>query len=104
MQQQAAVKIDREIGGTNAHMPEPTETKVSAEPQSENTTETVFEPYKPKIKKEWDGLHYQDQRPPLRRTIYANQRRWQTHLQECLCKDTRRMRGKAGGADCGNEG
>ncbi len=36
-------------------MPESTETKVSAEPQPENTTETVFEPYKPKIRKSGTG-------------------------------------------------
>ena len=51
MQQQAAVRIDREIGGTDAQMPEPPPPKVSAEPNPENATEAVFEPYKPKIRK-----------------------------------------------------
>ena len=46
MQQQAAVRIDREIGGTNAEMPEPPPTKVSAEPSRDVATETVFEPYR----------------------------------------------------------
>ena len=55
MQQQAAVRIDREIGGTNAEMPEPPPPKVSAEPSPENATETVFEPYKPKIRKSGTG-------------------------------------------------
>ena len=55
MQQQAAVRIDREIGGTNAEMPEPPPHKVSAEPSHENATETVFEPYKPKIRKSGTG-------------------------------------------------
>ena len=55
MQQQAAVRIDREIGGTNAEMPEPPPPKASAEPTPENATETVFEPYKPKIRKSGTG-------------------------------------------------
>ena len=55
MQQQAAVRIDREIGGTNAEMPEPPPPKVSAEPTPENATETVFEPYKLKIRKSGTG-------------------------------------------------
>ena len=55
MQQQAAVRIDREIGGTNAEMPEPPPPKVSDEPSPKNATETVFEPYKPKIRKSGTG-------------------------------------------------
>ena len=55
MQQQAAVRIDREIGGTNAEMPEPPPPKVSAEPNPENATEAFFEPYKPKIRKSGTG-------------------------------------------------
>ena len=55
MQQQAAVRIDREIGGTNAEMPEPPPPKASADPTPENATETVFEPYKPKIRKSGTG-------------------------------------------------
>ena len=55
MQQQAAVRIDREIGGTNAEMPEPPPPKVSDKPTTENATETVFEPYKPKIRKSGTG-------------------------------------------------
>ena len=48
---EAAVRIDRKIGGTNAEMPEPEPPKASAEPNQENATEAVFEPYKPKIRK-----------------------------------------------------
>ena len=55
MQQQAAVRIDREIGGTNAEMPEPVEVKVCDDPNDENATEAVFEPYKPKIRKSGTG-------------------------------------------------
>ena len=55
MQQQAAVRIDREIGGTNAEMPEPVEVKVCDDPSDEDATETVFEPYKPKIRKSGTG-------------------------------------------------
>ena len=55
MQQQAAVKIDREIGGTDAQMPEPPPPKVSAEPSRDVSTETVFEPYRPKIRKSGTG-------------------------------------------------
>lgn len=43
------------FGGTNAEMPEPPPPKVSAEPIPENATETVFEPYKPKIRKSGTG-------------------------------------------------
>ena len=49
------LKIDREIGGTNAEMPEPPPLKVSDEPSRENATETVFEPYRPKIRKSGTG-------------------------------------------------
>ena len=55
MQQQAAVRIDREIGGTNAEMPEPPPPKISDEPSHENATEAVFEPYRPKIRKSGTG-------------------------------------------------
>ena len=59
MQQQAAVKIDREIGGTNAQItdfepPEPP-SKVCDNPSDETATEAVFEPYKPKIRKSGTG-------------------------------------------------
>ena len=59
MKQQAAVRIDREIGGTNAEIPEPDEVEVSAEPQVKIATEAVFEPYKPKIRKSGTGCVYQ---------------------------------------------
>ena len=59
MHLQAAVRIDREIGGTDAEMPEPPHPKVSDEPNHENATETVFEPYKPKIRKSGTGCVYQ---------------------------------------------
>ena len=55
MQQQAAAKIDREIGGTNAPLPEPTEVKVSDHPPHQNATEAKFEPYKGKIRKPGTG-------------------------------------------------
>ena len=55
MQQQAAVRIDRKIGDTNAEMPEPEPPKAYAEPSQENATEAVFEPYKPKIRKSGTG-------------------------------------------------
>ena len=55
MQQQAAVRIDRKIGGTNAEMPEPVEMKVCDDPSDEIATEAVFEPYKPKIRKSGTG-------------------------------------------------
>ena len=55
MKQQAAVRIDREIGGTNAEIPEPDEVEVGAEPQAKIPTKTVFEPYKPKIRKSGTG-------------------------------------------------
>ena len=48
-------------------------------------------------------MRHHDKRPPIRRTVHAESER-QTHLQECLRKDTRGMRGKARRADRGNEG
>ena len=48
-------KIDREIGGTNVEMPEAPPSKVSAEPSRDVATKTVFEPYKPKIRKSGTG-------------------------------------------------
>ena len=55
MQQQAAVKIDREIGGTDAQMPEPEPPKVSEQPTPKAPTEPKFEPYKGKIRKPGTG-------------------------------------------------
>ena len=55
MQQQAAVKIDREIGGTDAQMPEPTTPKASEPTPTNATPEKKFEPYKGKIRKPGTG-------------------------------------------------
>lgn len=55
MQKQAAVKIDREIGGTDALMPEPEPPKVSEQAQATATPESKFEPYKSKIRKPSTG-------------------------------------------------
>lgn len=55
MQQQAAVKIDREIGGTDAQMPEPEQPKASEQPTPKAPTEPKFEPYKGKIRKPGTG-------------------------------------------------
>ncbi len=55
MQQQAAVKIDREIGGTNAEMADMSESDVSTDEEQENATEVKFEPYKGKIRKPGTG-------------------------------------------------
>ena len=56
MRAQAAVKIDREIGGTDAPMPEPTDEppKVETSDVDEN-----FEPWKPKVRKSGTGCVYQ---------------------------------------------
>jgi len=56
MRAQAAVKIDREIGGTDAPMPEPTD-----EPRQPQTSEIEenFEPWKPKVRKSGTGCVYQ---------------------------------------------
>lgn len=57
--QQAAVRIDREIGGTNAQMPEFTQSveqpKTSEQPTTKAPTEPKFEPYKGKIRKSGTG-------------------------------------------------
>ena len=55
MQQQAAVRIDREIGGTNAQMPEPEPPKASEPTPTKATPEKEFEPYKGKIRKSGTG-------------------------------------------------
>ena len=56
MRAQAAVKIDREIGGTNAEMPE-----AKDEPRQPETSEIEenFEPWKPKVRKSGTGCVYQ---------------------------------------------
>ena len=56
MKAQAAVKIDREIGGTNAEMPE-----AKDEPWQPETSEIEgnFEPWKPKVRKSGTGCVYQ---------------------------------------------
>ena len=59
MQRQAAVKIDREIGGTDARMPEPELPKASEQAQATATPKPKFEPYKGKIRKPGTGCVYQ---------------------------------------------
>ena len=59
MQKQAAVKIDREIGGTDAQMPEPEPSKASEQVQTNTTPEPKFELYKGKIRKPGTGCVYQ---------------------------------------------
>ena len=59
MQQQAAVKIDREIGGTNAQMPEPILPEENTAEQLNDEPEPMFEPYKGKIRKSGTGCVYQ---------------------------------------------
>ena len=56
MRAQAAVKIDREIGGTDAQMPE-----AKDEPRQPQTSEIEgnFEPWKPKVRKSGTGCVYQ---------------------------------------------
>ncbi len=49
MQQQAAVKIDRQIGGTEAEIPK------AEELTRQNTDSAPFEPYKPKVRKSGTG-------------------------------------------------
>ena len=59
MQKQVAVKIDREIGGTDAQMPEFTQSveppKASEPTPTKATPEKEFEPYKGKIRKSGTG-------------------------------------------------
>ena len=56
MKVQAAVRIDREIGGTDAPMPD-----LKEEPKKDETSDVdaIFEPYKPKIRKSGTGCIYQ---------------------------------------------
>ena len=87
MQQQAAAKIDREIGGTNAEVPVEGERKASADEPHQNATEAKFEPYKGKIRKPGTGCismineHlYEGRYSPkvnskrIARNVYANTR------------------------------
>ena len=59
MQRQAAIRIDREIGGTDAQMPEFTQSveppKASEPTHTKATPEKEFEPYKGKIRKSGTG-------------------------------------------------
>ncbi len=55
MRQQAAVKIDREIGGCDTQMPTEDEMRTDANPTAEIATEEEFEPYKGKIRKPGTG-------------------------------------------------
>ena len=55
-----------------------------------------------RLKEEWHGMRHHDKRPPLRGAVHTESER-QTHLQECLCKDTRGMRRKARRADQNHE-
>lgn len=48
MQRQAAVRIDRKIGGTNTQMP-------TIEPTRKDTSQIEFKPYTPKIRKPGTG-------------------------------------------------
>ncbi len=59
MKIQAAVKIDREIGGTTAEMPIVEEEPTYAEATAEIATAREFEPYKGKIRKSGIGCIYQ---------------------------------------------
>ena len=102
MRKQAAVKIDREIGGTEAEMPEEEPPKVSDQAPPQKATQTVFEAVQAQDKKEWNGLRDDDKRPPLRRSVHAESQR-QTHLQERVRQDTRGLRGKARRADQNHE-
>ena len=56
MREQAAVKIDREIGGTDAPMP-----KAKDEPRQPETSDIdeIFEPYEPKIRRSGTGCIFQ---------------------------------------------
>ena len=49
------MRIDREIGGTDAQMPEPESPKASEQPTAKAPTEAKFEPYKGKIRKSRTG-------------------------------------------------
>ncbi len=55
MRVQAAVKIDREIGGCDAQMPTEDEMRTDANPTAEIATEAEFEPYRGKIRKPGTG-------------------------------------------------
>ena len=52
---QTAVKIDREIGGTDVQISEPTPPKANEQPTPKATTEPKLEPYKGKIRKSGTG-------------------------------------------------
>ena len=98
MQQQAAVRIDREIGSTDAQMPEPPPPKVSDDPIPENATETVFEPYKPKIRKSGTGCVTM-----INDHLYEGRFTPRVNGKRISRQDTRGMRGKARRVDKDDE-
>ena len=88
MKQQAAVRIDQEIGGTNAEMPEPDEVEASTEPQAKIPTETVFEPYKPKIRKSGTGcVCISNKRCTVGRQLLSENARWQAKEIQRVCQE-----------------
>ncbi len=103
MQQQAAAKIDREIGGTNAEMADMSESKAaSTDKLQENATEAKFEPYTGKIRKPGTGCismineHlYEGRYSPkvggkrMARNVYANTRE---ECEEKLAEMIREMK------------
>ena len=93
MQRQAAVHIDRKIGGTDAQMP------TIAREERKDTSPVEFTPYKPKIRKPGTGCvtmindHLYEGR-------YHNQCLRQAGKPQYLRENARGMRRKAGGNDC----
>ena len=92
--------VDRVGGGTDAQMPEFTQS-VSKPTPTKATSEKEFEPYKGRIRKSGTGcvtiindLLYEGRFTPR-----VNGKR----IQECLRQDTRGMRRKARGADKDHE-
>ena len=90
MRAQAAVKIDREIGGTDAQMPEFEE----KEPEVEQIPTRKIRAVQAQTPQKRNRLYHNDKRPPLRRQIHTLPKR-KANLQKCLCKNKRRVRAKA---------
>lgn len=85
MQRQAAVHIDRKIGGTDAQMP-------TAQPSARKDTSPVeFTPYKPKIRKPGTGCVTMINNHLYEGRVHADQRLRQAGKPQHLRKNKRRM-------------
>ena len=98
MQRQAAVHIDRKIGGTDAQMP------TIAREERKDTSPVEFAPYKPKIRKPGTGCVTMINDHLYEGRYTPTQRLRQAGKPQYLRENARGMRRKARGNDCRGQG